>query len=173
MTAQMAEIIIIDGEERIMTCCPRLPSAAMQIRERSDQEKQAAQSGAWHRLAKAAAGAADEESRLNSTACWRRYRATWEIIGDRLYLMHVIGRFERLGELPLFADWVTHVLRVPAGTMLHYEHMDFESVYERDLLIEVTAGRVTGWHVRDNHVERPDVSGRSFSAGPLPKSFRA
>ena len=150
MTAQIHEILVLDGRRMGMTYFPPLPSPERQMRGLSDQEKEAARNGAWQWLA---AAAAEERlgSFISSTACWRRYRGTWEIIDDRLYLMHVDGRrFERLGDLPLLADWFTGALCVPTGRVLRYVHMDFETIYEGELHIDIESGRVTGRWQRDN-----------------------
>ena len=95
-----------------------------------------------------------------STACWRRYRGTWEIIDGYLYLMHVEGRFERLGDLPLLADWFTGVLRVPVGERLLYVHMGFGSVYENEIHIRIERARVMARRVYDNQ-------GRTFDEREL------
>jgi hypothetical protein len=46
------------------------------------------------------------------------------------------------GDEPLFAEWVSGVLRIPRGELLQYVHMGFESVYERELHLRVEAGVV-------------------------------
>jgi hypothetical protein len=155
MTAQIREILVLDGRRLGMAFCPPLPSPRRQTQGLSEQEKEAGRIGAWQRLAAASAGGSDDRF-IGSTACWRRYRGTWEIIDDRLYLMHVEGRFERLGDLPLLADWFTGVLRVPVGDELLYVHMGFGSVYERELHIRVEGGRVTGRREYDNRGRRFD-----------------
>jgi DNA-directed RNA polymerase specialized sigma subunit len=67
-----------------------------------------------------------------------------------LFLVAVAGCYKLAGNEPLLADWFTGVLRVPRGEMLAYVHMDFESIYEQDLLINVERGRVTGQRIQDN-----------------------
>ena len=161
MTAQIHEVLVFDGQIVGMASCPPLPSAPRQMQGLSDQEKEAARAGSWQQLA-AAAGVGSAERIVDSSACWRRYRATWEIIDDRLYLMHVDGHFERLGALPLHADWFTGVLVVPSGKRLHYVHMGFESVYERELQFTVEHGRVTGRDTVDNTGRRFDDGERGW-----------
>jgi hypothetical protein len=151
MTAQIPEILILDGERMRMSFCPPLPSRERQLRPRSEDEEEARRRGAWQRLAAAATAAGESEfDRFSSTACWRRYRGTWEIIDDRLYLMHVAGKFEVTGQLPLLADWFTGVLRVAVGEMLHYVHMGFGSMYAREIHIRIEHGQITGRRVYDN-----------------------
>jgi hypothetical protein len=149
MTAQMHEILVLDGRRMGMAFCPPLPSPERQRRGSSDDETQAARRGRWRQLA-ASAEEGSVGRLIGSTGCRRRYRGTWEIIDARLYLMHVEGKFERAGELPLLADWFTGVLRVPSGRTLLYVHMGFGSVYETELHIRIEQGRVSGRRVYDN-----------------------
>ena len=60
-------------------------------------------------------------------------------------------RFEKR----VFAHWYSGTLRVRDGQMLNYKHMGYMSVFERELLLEVERGVVTGTKVMDN---RPDAS---------------
>ena len=103
-----------------------------------------------------------------STACWRGYVGTWEIVDGRLYLIEFIGFLNYDGDeadlqtlFPdatdrVFADWYSGVIRIPQGKLLHYEHMGYESTYERDLIIEIDAGTVTKSEVRGNGVTDTD-----------------
>ena len=109
----------------------------------------------------------------SSSGNWRGYVATWEIIGDRLYLSKIdswfCGAYSRsrrnkgcrrvtLPELfgkkvvhgRVLASWFSGELRVPDGKRLEYVHMGYGSVYERDILFEVKAGRVLKREVVDN-----------------------
>lgn len=88
-----------------------------------------------------------------STACWRGYRGTWEIQGDRLYLVQFEGHlcadsYTGLGViLPgfperVFAHWFTGTLRVPQDKLIEYADGECGRDYDRDLLIEVERGVV-------------------------------
>jgi hypothetical protein len=132
MTAQVDERIIIDGQEMPMACCPPLPVGHARLYEVDDER------------------VLRDEPWLFSTACWRRYMGTWEIRDERLYLVKVVGRYRLAKGGPLFADWVSGVLRVPRGKQIRYVHMGFESVYEEDTFIEVEGGVVAGTRVVDN-----------------------
>jgi len=59
-------------------------------------------------------------------------------------------------EKRVFAHWYSGTLRVRDGQMLNYRHMGYMSVFERELLIEVEHGVVTGERIKDN---RPDARG--------------
>lgn len=102
------------------------------------------------------------------TALWRGYVGTWEIRDGRLYLVGVSGSLQDGRQATLetlfpgfpervFAHWYTGILRVPEGTCLQYVHFAFESVYERDRLIDVEQGVVLGTRFRINgHADPQD-----------------
>jgi len=97
------------------------------------------------------------------TACWRGYVATWEIKDDYLYLIKVVegNCMNKAPEIPLKkifpgkkapikATWFSGALRVPMGEEIHYEHMGFESQFEKDMLIAITEGKVIKKEIIDN-----------------------
>ena len=103
----------------------------------------------------------DEEARRSSpfvfsTACWRGYVGTWEIRGDKFYLVKLVGRFRLVGTEPLFADWFSGVLRIPRGKMLQYVHMGFGSVFEEEVHIKVDRGMVAESRVISNREKKHD-----------------
>lgn len=91
--------------------------------------------------------------RCFATALTRAYQGTWSIQDGRLYLVELHGMLqdETHGDLStvfpdatgkVFADWYIGTLRCPLGKQLKYVHMDFRSIYEEDLLIDVKQGVV-------------------------------
>jgi len=64
----------------------------------------------------------------------------------------VAGKHASSVEKPgrVFASWYSGTLVVPDDEMLHYVHMGFGSVYERELHITVANGVVTHTEVVDN-----------------------
>ena len=135
MTAQTPEILIYEGQRHAL--CD-LPLDDYFARER-----------------------VQPDFRFTSTALWRGYVGTWEIVDGRLYLIELEGQLRGGSEVSLetffphardrvFADWYSGTLRVPQGRMLDYEHVAFASVYERDLLIEIEQGVVQRTTVRQN-----------------------
>ena len=110
---------------------------------------------------------------LESTANWRAYIATWEIIEDRLYLVGIEAKLSGdieasvssvFPEYPnrVFAHWYTGTLRVPRGELIKYVHGGFYSVYEQDFLIDVERGVVGKSWTRYNTLERevkPEIEG--------------
>jgi hypothetical protein len=114
-----------------------------------------------------------------SSALWRAYIATWEILGERLYLVGIeatfrAGRYAMLDDFfpgfpeRVFAHWYSGVLRIPQGALLQYAHAGFASQTERDLLIDVEAGMVIGRTTRVNGIADTEAtvssSADAFSA---------
>jgi hypothetical protein len=131
MTAQIHETLILNGEETAMDFCPPLPANDPRIVEIDEEAR-------------------DRESILFSTACWREYMGTWEIKDSTFYLVNLEGRLKLASESPIFADWFTGVLRIPQGDILHYVHMGFGTVYEKELHIKIEDGLVTESTTIDN-----------------------
>jgi hypothetical protein len=129
MTAQVHERLILDGKHTTMTCCPPVrfahPRLVIAIHKKPDLI-------------------------IGSSACWRGYVGSWELKQGKLYLIGVRGHFEISDGQPIFAEWVTGVLRVPQGRQLMYVHMGFESVYAKDLYIQIVNGVETKRCVIDN-----------------------
>jgi hypothetical protein len=130
MTAQASELLIHQGQELRLCETPLddyLASSGRQI-----------------------------EFEATSTALWRGYVGTWEIINSRLYLvalkgcmlidnMHKNVKFKDVfPQYPegLFAHWFSGELRCPRGKLLNYVHGGYLSTYEEDLFIEVRNGIV-------------------------------
>ncbi len=98
------------------------------------------------------------------TACWRGYVATWEIKDDGfLYLLRLVegtcaGNAPEIpldkvfpGQKgPIKATWFSGMLEAPQGELLHYVHMGYQSVYEKELHIFIEAGKVTREETIDN-----------------------
>jgi len=77
-----------------------------------------------------------------STACWRGYIGTWEITDCKFYLKDIVGRYKKVSDEPLFLKWFSDVLIVPKGKVLCYVHMGFQTVYEKEVHIEIKKGHV-------------------------------
>lgn len=97
------------------------------------------------------------------TACFRGYRAAWALRDGRLFLTGLDGYWDDGRVLTLqhlfpdtvhavAADWFSGTLRCPLGKRLRYAHLDFASVYERDLLIDIQHGVFVGESERCNTV---------------------
>ncbi len=58
-------------------------------------------------------------------------------------------------KIQVFAEWFSGEIRVPMGEMLEYVHMDYYSVYEKDLFITMENGIVIGQTTKSN-INEPD-----------------
>ena len=96
-----------------------------------------------------------------STALWRGYVGSWELINDRLYLLALDGVLETGEDASLesvfpghpdrvFAHWYSGTLRIPQGRQLEYVHMGYASSFERDVLLTLQNGVVVHKEVRHN-----------------------
>jgi len=106
-----------------------------------------------------------------STALWRGYIGTWTIESRHLYLVKLKGTIkegEYLKDVALdalfpdypdgvFAHWYTGTLRCPMGGLLKYVHGGYGSVYEEDLIIDISKGVVTDERVVRNGTASPDA----------------
>lgn len=131
MTAQVHENLILDGEKTSMAFCPPLPENDPRVTKLKDDE-------------------IDDGGIIFSTACWRQYIGTWEIKDNKFYLVSLNGRYKISENTPILADWFTGTLRIPQGEMLHYVHMGYGSVFERELHIKIENGIVTKSKTIDN-----------------------
>jgi hypothetical protein len=98
---------------------------------------------------------------LSSTACWRGYVGSWEIVDNYLYLVSVDARDEQgnyMGikrlfpdsSLPVFAHWYSGEVRCPKGRLLEYVHGGYASSYEKDLFLKFERGvLVKEWEVNN------------------------
>ena len=131
MTAQLHELLILDGETTSMTFCPHFPTDHPRIvqAEEIDNRSEGFDFG--------------DVLILSSTACWRGYQGMWEIRDSHFYLRTLRGCWRVTDGDPLQANWFSGVLRIPRGEQLAYVHMGFGSVYEQELHIRIDQGRVT------------------------------
>ena len=120
----------------------------------------------------------DIEFQSNSTALWRGYVGTWEIKGDRLYLIELSGSLKNGSKAALetifpgfpdrvFAHWFTGEIRLPQGKMLNYVHMGYGSTYERDLLLKIEGGMVVGSTVRVNGFSEDPNAKEGYEIGVM------
>lgn len=125
MTAQVSEVLLFEGKELQMCACPL--SGYL-----SNSPKN------WSFLG-------------YSSACWRGYVGTWEVVENRLYLKALDGLLRNEEEANLetlfpdypngvFAHWYSGTVRCPQGKLLNYVHGGFASTYEQDLFLEFKQG---------------------------------
>lgn len=88
-----------------------------------------------------------------STACWRRYQATWELINDKLYLIKISGCchpnltadlnliFEKeLSNGRVSAEWYSGKIIVPIGEKLYGEYLGYSNVHQYEDILEFNNG---------------------------------
>lgn len=124
-----------------------------------------------------AMGGRKPEFQANCTALWRGYVGGWEIVAGRLYLVKLTGTLMDGSEACLetmfpgfpervFAHWYTGTLRIPRGQRLRYRHMGYDSVHERDEMLEFEQGVIRRTWVRHNGQAEPDASRpQGYAAG--------
>lgn len=164
MTAQAHEKLILDGEHTSLACVPPLPFDHPRLRRRKLNVISRPSLAAGIELTP------DQEIALvtESTACTRGYIGSWQIVSDRFHLLRVEGHYKLVGSDPLFADWFTGCLRVPAGEKLHYVHHGFATVYAEELFIEVEKGVVVERFRQDNRHRTSGLYSPLSKASPDP-----
>jgi len=136
MTAQFGEKLIIDGESNSMMTQPL---------------------AVYFELS-----GVQPEFEVSSTALWRGYVGTWEILGERLYLLKISANYTNGASAKLedlfpgypnrvFAHWYSGNIRIPQGEIVKYVHMGYESVFEQDLIIRIKKGCVVSREIIDNN----------------------
>jgi hypothetical protein len=113
-----------------------------------------------------------------STALWRGYVGSWEIVVDRLYLVAINGLLADGTEACLstifpgfpdrvFAHWYSGTIRIPQGKQLEYVHGGYASIYERDLLLDVERGVVVDSRVHHNGIAQSDSAPEGYGIGGM------
>ena len=106
---------------------------------------------------------------FNCTALWRGYVGSWEIVGERLYLVELTGTLKNgdqacvatvFPDFPdrVFAHWYSGTIRVPRGKLLDYVHMGCASTYENDLFIEFERGVIKSTRLTHNGIAGPNAA---------------
>lgn len=105
----------------------------------------------------------DKIQRRTHGSCWRGYVATWKIIQNKLYLtgidyspldfLKIKTRHKRVesdnlietlfpNQSEVFANWFNGSLKIQKGELIEYVHMDYESVYETEICLQLTNGEI-------------------------------
>lgn len=103
-----------------------------------------------------------------STALWRGYVGSWEIVADRLYLIGLSGVLASGEDASMesvfpgfpdrvFAHWFSGSLRIPKGKLLKYVHMGYSSTYEKDMYLRIRKGVLIGQHTQTNGQAETDA----------------
>ena len=158
MTAQVHEILVLNGQEYPMAFCPPIPEHLDTIIKIPDDEvvKQIFNDrfdNIIFSTTRCRGYSIDIGDIILSTACWRSYIGTWEIKDGKFYLIDVVGRYRKVSKEPIFLEWFSDVLIVPKGKIIRYIHMGFKTVYEKEAHIVIKKGRVVQ-QVEINNVQK-------------------
>ncbi len=133
MTDQVREILVYEGWETSLEHCPHIPFNDERIKRLDYDEIE------------------DPGGIFFSTACWREYIGTWEIKDGRFYLNKIIGKYQIIDGLPIFADWFSGEVIVPRGDLLDSNmELGFKLTYEQELHLTIEQGIVTHSRLVDN-----------------------
>ena len=152
MTAQIAEVLIYEGESLSMCSNP--------LEEYFSR------------------GGIRPEFRSTSTALWRGYVGTWEVVDGRLYLIKLDGELEDdrgvdlslvFPEFPtrVFAHWYSGKIRIPQGKRIEYVHMGYGSTYEKDILVDIENGVVVKIDIRINGTVEDENAPEGYGVAAL------
>ena len=154
MTAQIPETLVYEGRELSMCAEPL---------------------GNYFALA-----GLDPPFEWTSTALWRGYVGTWEIVDGRLYLTEINGTLKTaevanlaslFPDFPerVFAHWYSGTTRSPEGKLLEYFHMGYASIHERDRYFEFEKGVVlrTWAHENGTSGEATEADGYAVRAATI------
>lgn len=152
MTAQIAERLRYEGEDVAMCTNPLNDYFAM--------------------------GGVNPRFERASTALWRGYVGSWEIVNERLYMVGLAGTLESGVEASLatifpdhpdrvFAHWYTGTIRIPQGKRLEYVHMGYGSTFERDLFLDIEKGVVIATRVRHNGTADSENASEGYQVGAM------
>jgi len=135
-----------------------------------------------------------------STANWRGYHGEWKIKNGRLYLVFMSARIPKKaskgghllqsdgdcvrvgldyffpGKKEVFAEWFSGEIRIPTGKILAYIHMGYESIFEKDLIIEFKNGiKVAEREIdnRDEYKRMAESYGLDDPNDPMEMNFHA
>ena len=89
-----------------------------------------------------------------STACWRGYKAIWELKNDSLFLRQITSCHKKCGlELKnadlnkmfgtdnVFAGWYNGTLLIPRGKLFSGSEMGYSAIYEYEELLNIENGK--------------------------------
>ncbi len=114
-----------------------------------------------------------------SSMCKRGYIATWEILDKKLLLRGIDGNVERrsfifwkkivrysVGMLfskarnrAIIATWFTGKIRIPQGNRTLYVHNEYDSRFEREMVITIDQGNVVKTVILDYSQQKLQVEG--------------
>ncbi len=97
-----------------------------------------------------------------STACWRGYKAIWELKNDSLFLRQITSchsdcgkphdgnLFKMFGTQSVFASWYSGQVTIPRGKYFESYNMGYASLYDYEEHLEFSSGLVKSKSVISN-----------------------
>ena len=93
-----------------------------------------------------------------TSACWRGYYGTWEIIDNKLYLIELRAYLPGFKEVDLnyffpnqdkvFAYWINGEVPLPTGIIKEYIHLPFGSTHDEYLYLNFKNGELIGTRIK-------------------------
>lgn len=85
-----------------------------------------------------------------TTSLWRGYIASWKFVNNKLYLVGLKAHLDydtivdlnylHPNQKEVFAHWFTGKIKINLGKLIEYKHSGYDSIYEKNLYIEVING---------------------------------
>lgn len=127
MTVQIPELVIFEGEKTETLSFPSLPKNHPSIIKLNDIDIRK--------------NIREVDSFIGSSACWRNYIGTWEIKDKQLYLVDLEGCYQIIDNNPIFANWMSGLMRVPRGKLLYCDRSGVK-VYEQEIHLRIDQGKI-------------------------------
>jgi len=130
------------------------------------------------------------ETEIISTALWRGYVASFEIINNELFVVDIEIQYKP--EAPdndhdlqwksvmdevfpeqkrVKADWFSGILVLPFGDLIKYKHMSYASVYKNYILLEINNGSLVKER-RLNHKKYEKFKQKQYEAFQKTKEYQ-
>jgi len=116
-----------------------------------------------------------------SSDCWRGYIAEWNILNNKIYLSNIYSCINPKNKLDLekvfpseyhdglvFAYWIKNKLIIPKGECIEYIHLDYRSIYDKEIVLNVMNGYIKKAKEYDNII----VKRSKFSLDPNPSAMQ-
>ncbi|WP_159634068.1 hypothetical protein [Sphingobacterium composti Ten et al. 2007 non Yoo et al. 2007] len=104
------------------------------------------------------------------TALWRGYTASWKLIENKLYLVGLKAYLDYDSVVDLdylypdhkevLAEWFTGEIKINLGKLIEYRHSGYDSIYEKNLIIEVINGVKIREYILNNNTLSKRISRR-------------
>lgn len=104
------------------------------------------------------------------TPHWRGYTASWKFVENKLYLVGLKAYldYDTVVDLDflypdhkeILAEWYTGEIKINLGKLIEYRHSGYDSIFEKNLFIEVINGIKILEYTINNNTLRKRISRR-------------